>query len=112
MHATEPTMTDPPLERLEVLFQAAADLPAAERAAYLAREARGDEELRGRVAAMLSRLERGESLAPPALAAAASGEGPGTVIGRYKLLQQIGEGGFGVVYMAEQTRAGARARWR
>ena len=29
-------------------------------------------------------------------------EGPGTVIGRYTLLQQIGEGGFGVVYMAEQ----------
>jgi serine/threonine protein kinase len=29
-------------------------------------------------------------------------EGPGTVIGHFKLLQQIGEGGFGVVYMAEQ----------
>src|SRR5437870_11651809 len=29
-------------------------------------------------------------------------EGPGTVIGPYKLLQQIGEGGFGVVFMAEQ----------
>jgi serine/threonine protein kinase len=29
-------------------------------------------------------------------------EGPGTVIGRYTLLQIIGEGGFGVVYMAEQ----------
>src|SRR5262249_27581698 len=31
-------------------------------------------------------------------------EGPGTRIGPYKLLQQIGEGGFGVVYMAEQEK--------
>jgi serine/threonine protein kinase/WD40 repeat protein len=31
-------------------------------------------------------------------------ESPGAVIGPYKLLQQIGEGGFGVVYMAEQEQ--------
>ncbi len=31
-------------------------------------------------------------------------ESPGTVLGRYKLLQQVGAGGFGVVYMAEQEK--------
>ena len=36
-------------------------------------------------------------------------ERPGTVIGPYKLLQEIGEGGMGVVYMAEQEAAGRAA---
>jgi tetratricopeptide (TPR) repeat protein len=41
-----------------------------------------------------------DSLAP----AGAATEGPGTMLGPYKLLEQIGEGGFGVVFMAEQQQ--------
>ncbi len=101
-------MTD--LQRIERLFQAAADLPAEERAAYL--DAHCESSLRARVDAMLARLEEDESLAAPIPPGegdlAELTEGPGTVIGRYKLLQVIGEGGFGVVYMAEQTEPVAR----
>ena len=41
---------------------------------------------------------------PRSTCTALSREAPGTIIGRYKLLQQIGEGGFGVVFMAQQQQ--------
>jgi tetratricopeptide (TPR) repeat protein/serine/threonine protein kinase len=93
----------------------------AERAAFLDRACGPDQALRQRVDKLLQRHQQDDSfLASPAIAPAMTGdytpdpggqsaitgpiEEPGTVIGPYKLLQQIGEGGMGTVYMAEQTR--------
>ncbi len=104
----------------------------AERSAYLEQACAGDEALRRRVEVLLqahakagSFLERPapdagatadsrpgqsadeERVRQPRSAAPAAqtlSEGPGTRIGPYKLLQQLGEGGMGVVYMAEQEQ--------
>jgi hypothetical protein len=91
---------------LEALALTAAD----ERARYLEAACRDKPELRQRVEALLQAREQvGEFLKQDALGGeldrieSSVAEGPGTVIGRYKLLEQIGEGGFGVVFMAEQV---------
>ncbi|HKI72835.1 MAG TPA: protein kinase, partial [Verrucomicrobiae bacterium] len=100
--------------REEALFTLAVEKTAAERAAFLDRECSGDAELRQRVEALLGAHEKaGEFLNEPPAAVSAKTfvittgmvpitEKAGDRIGRYKLLQQIGEGGCGVVYMAEQ----------
>jgi serine/threonine protein kinase/tetratricopeptide (TPR) repeat protein len=82
----------------------------AERAAYLDQACAGDPALRQRLERLLLAHQPADSFleAPAAeLGATAAAppltEGPETRIGAYKLLQQIGEGGMGTVFMAEQT---------
>jgi serine/threonine protein kinase len=93
------------------IFLAAVKLPVNRRESYLAEACAGDEPLRQRVAELLkSHEEIGSFLdAPPAVTDVIDRSNPpsfsdGTQIGPYKLLQQIGEGGMGVVYMAEQQK--------
>ncbi|MFN0019048.1 MAG: protein kinase domain-containing protein [Pirellulaceae bacterium] len=97
----------------ESLFDLALNTPAAERGAMMDRECAGKPELRQRVEALLRAdaqpedvlpaqpmLDRTETFAP----VRGGSERPGVVIaGKYKLLQQIGEGGMGSVWMADQT---------
>jgi len=104
------------LERLEALFLAACDLPDGERAAFLDAEVTGDpadEALRRKLESML-RVAGADDETLPRPRVAASGTEAGTgastaelpelpeleagaQVGRYRLLERLGEGGFGVV---------------
>src|SRR5205823_647787 len=91
--------------REKEIFEQALDITSAEeRLRFLTGACGKDAALLARVQALLRADESGESFLPeqPKGTVVAITEKPGDRIGRYKLLQQIGEGGCGVVYMAEQ----------
>jgi len=101
-------------ESVKTIFGKALEIQSDEqRAKYLDEACAGDEALRAEVGELLGAIERAGNFLGGSSPADATieqpitekpiTEKPGTVIGPYKLLQKIGEGGFGVVYMADQT---------
>lgn len=103
-------MSDHQLDE-EKIFHVARGIESEEvRSTYLAQICAGDQALRDRVDALLKANEQQQALLNSNIGFESTfeftgvTEAPGEQIGRYKLLQKIGEGGFGVVYLAEQSR--------
>src|SRR5262245_22475141 len=98
--------TDPQELRVQEIFAEAVALPRDQQTAYLDEACQGDQRLRDNISALLAAHWRaGAFLAEPAVqfnAILPTGDIAGTRIGHYKLLELIGEGGFGSVFLAEQ----------
>jgi eukaryotic-like serine/threonine-protein kinase len=122
----------PDLNALESLYFAALEKPSAERVAFLDEACRDDQDLRARVERLLAAQPNVgdflDALVAPIDSAASEGtvtfrsdagatsDFPGrdekvgsVLVGKYKLIEEIGEGGMGSVFMAQQTEPVKRA---
>lgn len=86
------------------MFADALVVPESDCAAFLDGSCEGDAVLRAQVESLLAAAAKGGSFLQGVTQRSGSGESPGDRIGPFKLLQLIGEGGFGAVYMTDQER--------
>jgi eukaryotic-like serine/threonine-protein kinase len=93
------------ISSIEAIFSEAMEIPSVdERGVYLDRACAADSELRHHVESLIAAHDRvGQFLASPTISFEHGPAEPvGSTVGPYKLMEQIGEGGMGVVYLAEQ----------